>query len=181
MEVVCIKKILAWNLLINIGLHCVRRSSRTVTTLATLVWVRTCKCITRSSGQKPFGLSIKMKLSLRKRAKPFLFLFQEELKKMGQFWHFTCLKAKIRTMLFILCLFFQVFSKSLSFTYFLTTIIISWFLFCFYKWFNKSLCFFTFFPFNVVCCCNMFNVYLFQSEFAMPVFHFIFQFHGRPK
>ena len=37
MEVVRIKKILARNLLIFIGLHCVRRSSWTVTTLATLV------------------------------------------------------------------------------------------------------------------------------------------------
>ena len=36
MEVVCIKKVLARNLLIYIGLHCVRRSSWTVTTLATL-------------------------------------------------------------------------------------------------------------------------------------------------
>ena len=39
MEVVRIKKILAWNLLIYIGLHCVRRSLWTVTTLATLVHV----------------------------------------------------------------------------------------------------------------------------------------------
>ena len=38
MEVVRIKKILAWNLLIYIGLHCVRRSSWTVTTLATLIY-----------------------------------------------------------------------------------------------------------------------------------------------
>ena len=37
MEVVRIKKILAQNLLIYIGLHCVRRSSWTVTTLATLL------------------------------------------------------------------------------------------------------------------------------------------------
>ena len=37
MEVVRIKKILARNLLIFIGLHCVRRSSWTVTTLATLL------------------------------------------------------------------------------------------------------------------------------------------------
>ena len=37
MEVVCIKKILVQNLLIYIGLHCVRRSSWTVTTLATLL------------------------------------------------------------------------------------------------------------------------------------------------
>ena len=37
MEVVRVKKILARNLLIYIGLHCVRRSSWTVTTLATLV------------------------------------------------------------------------------------------------------------------------------------------------
>ena len=37
MEVVRIKKILAQNLLIFIGLHCVRRSSWTVTTLATLM------------------------------------------------------------------------------------------------------------------------------------------------
>ena len=69
-------------------------------TLTLGVWVRTCKCITRSSGQKPFGLSIKMKLSLRKRAKPFLFLFQEELKK----WvnsDISLVKAEIRTMLFI--------------------------------------------------------------------------------
>ena len=39
MEVVCIKKILAQNLLIYIGLHCVRRSSWTVTTLANLVFI----------------------------------------------------------------------------------------------------------------------------------------------
>ena len=37
MEVVRVKKILAQNLLIYIGLHCVRRSSWTVTTLATLI------------------------------------------------------------------------------------------------------------------------------------------------
>ena len=37
MEVVGIKKILAQNLIIYIGLHCVRRSSWTVTTLATLM------------------------------------------------------------------------------------------------------------------------------------------------
>ena len=36
MEVVCIKKILARNLLIYIYLHCLRRSSWTITTLATL-------------------------------------------------------------------------------------------------------------------------------------------------
>ena len=36
LEVVCIKKILAWNLLIYISLHCVRRSLWIVTTLATL-------------------------------------------------------------------------------------------------------------------------------------------------
>ena len=58
------------------------------------VWVRTCKCITRSSGQKPFGLSIKMKLSLRKRAKPFLFLFQEELKN-GSILTFHLSKLKL--------------------------------------------------------------------------------------
>ena len=39
MEVVCIKKILAWNLPIYIGLHCVRRSSWTVTTLAILLCI----------------------------------------------------------------------------------------------------------------------------------------------
>ena len=39
MEVVRIKKILARNLLIYIGLHCVRRSSWTVTTLATLTLI----------------------------------------------------------------------------------------------------------------------------------------------
>ena len=38
MEVVHIKKILLRNLLIYIGLHCVRRSSWTVTTLATLTY-----------------------------------------------------------------------------------------------------------------------------------------------
>ena len=37
MEVVHVKKILAQNLFIYIGLHCVRRSSWTVTTLATLI------------------------------------------------------------------------------------------------------------------------------------------------
>ena len=37
MEVVCIKKVMAQNLLIYIGLHWVRRSSSTVTTLATLL------------------------------------------------------------------------------------------------------------------------------------------------
>ena len=37
MEVVRIKKILAWNLLIYIGLHCVNRSSWIATTLATLI------------------------------------------------------------------------------------------------------------------------------------------------
>ena len=39
LEVVRIKKILVQNLLIYIGLHCVRRSSWTVTTLATLIQV----------------------------------------------------------------------------------------------------------------------------------------------
>ena len=39
MEVVRIKKILAQNLLIYIGLYCVRRSSWTVTTLATLIHI----------------------------------------------------------------------------------------------------------------------------------------------
>ena len=45
MEVVSIKKILTWNLLIYIGLHCVRRSSWTVTTLATLFHILTLLCI----------------------------------------------------------------------------------------------------------------------------------------
>ena len=39
MEVVRIKKILARNLLLFIDLHCVRRSSWTVTTLATLTYI----------------------------------------------------------------------------------------------------------------------------------------------
>ena len=42
MEVVRIKKILARNLLISIGLHCVRRSSWTGTTLATLIEGQIC-------------------------------------------------------------------------------------------------------------------------------------------
>ena len=37
MEVLCIKKILAQNLLIYVGLHCVNRSLLIATTLATLV------------------------------------------------------------------------------------------------------------------------------------------------
>ena len=59
MEVVCIKKILAKNLLIFIGLHCVRRSSWTVTTLATLSrWCAVCKLDTIQDFRSKLGMKL---------------------------------------------------------------------------------------------------------------------------
>ena len=62
MEVVLIKKLLVWNLLIFIGLHCVKRLLWIATTLATLILVD--KSV-KTASKKNLGLSIVLALKIK--------------------------------------------------------------------------------------------------------------------